>query len=137
MAVGSKLESRMKYRIKRAGGSVFLRGDFLDLSGYDQVGRVLSGLVRQGVLIKLGYGLYARAKLSSLTGKCVPEKSLSRLAVEAMEKLGVDVALSKAEKDYNAGLTTQVPTGRLIAVNGRISRKIGYDGKYISYERAA
>jgi len=137
MAVGTKLESRMQYRIKRAAGSVFLRADFLDLSGYDQVGRALAGLVRKGMLIKLGYGLYARARVSTLTGKCVPEKSLPSLASEAMRKLGVKVAPASVEKGYNEGNSTQVPTGRLVAVKSRISRKIGYDGKYISYERAA
>jgi hypothetical protein len=137
MAVGTKLESRMKYRVKRTSSGVFLRGDFLDLSDYDQVGRALADLVRKGILIKLGYGLYARAKVSSLTGKRVPEKSLPSLAVEAMGKLGVKVAPTRAEKDYNAGVSTQVPTGRLVAVKSRISRKIGYGGKYINYERAA
>ena len=32
--------------------------------------------------------------------------------------------------------TTQVPTGPVIAVKGRISRKIGYGGAYVSYEPA-
>ena len=35
------------------------------------------------------------------------------------------------------GKTTQVPTGPVIAVKGRISRKIGYGGTYVSYEPAA
>lgn len=137
MAVGTKLESRIQYRVKRASDGVFLRGDFSDLSGYDQVGRALAGLVRKGILIRLGYGLYARAKVSSLTGKRMPERSLPSLAVEAMGKLGIKVGSTQAEKDYNAGVSTQVPTGRLVAVKGRISRKIGYDGKYINYDRAA
>ena len=35
----------------------------------------------------------------------------------------------------SAGASTQVPTGRVIAVRSRISRKIGYDGRYVSFER--
>ncbi len=137
MAVGTKLENRISYRVKRSASRVFLRADFLDLGGYDQVGRALAGLARKGALIKLGYGLYTRTRVSSLTGKRVPEKSLPSLAVEAMEKLGIEVAPTRAEKEYNAGISTQVPTGRLVAVKSRISRKIGYDGKYINYERTA
>jgi hypothetical protein len=38
---------------------------------------------------------------------------------------------------YNAGRSTQVPTGRVIAVKSRISRKIGYDGNYVAFERAS
>jgi hypothetical protein len=40
---------------------VFLRPDFRDLGGYDQVGLVLRGLVRKGHLLKVGYGIYTRA----------------------------------------------------------------------------
>jgi len=47
------------------------------------------------------------------------------------------VGVSKLEKDYAVGATTQVPTGRKIAIKGRIRRKIGYNGAYVSYERAS
>ena len=42
------LETRVMKRIARKRGDVFLRADFNDLGGYDQVGRVLRGLVRKG-----------------------------------------------------------------------------------------
>lgn len=58
------------------------------------------------------------------------------LAKKALERLGVEASVSCLEKQYNQGQITQVPTGRLIAVKGRVSRKIGYGGDYISYERA-
>jgi hypothetical protein len=38
--------------------------------------------------------------------------------------------------DYNVGETTQVPIGRMIAIRGRVNRKIGYGGAYVSYEPA-
>ena len=50
------LETRVVNRIARKRGDVFLREDFRDLGGYDQVGRVLRGLVRSGQLLKVGYG---------------------------------------------------------------------------------
>ncbi len=131
------LESKIRYRIKRNKSSVFIPGDFFDLSDRDQVGRVLRALVREGDLMKIGQGLYARTKISSLSGKTVPEKSLPELAKEALKKLGVDVQGSSFKKEYDAGKTTQVPTGRVIAVKGRVSRKIGYDGKYISLQKVA
>ena len=89
------------------------------------------------VLIYLGYGTYARAKKSTISGALVPEKPLPELAKEAMRKLGVKTAPSNAEKAYNAGRTTQVPTGRVIGVKGRVARKFGYNGKYISFEQVA
>ena len=42
----------MVKRIARKRSDVFLRADFKDLGGYDQVGRVLRGLVRKGRLLK-------------------------------------------------------------------------------------
>ena len=55
------LETRLLKRIDRKRGDVFLRADFEDLGGYDQVGRALRQLVRDGRLVKVGQGLYARA----------------------------------------------------------------------------
>jgi hypothetical protein len=130
------LKSKMKYRISRSRDTVFVPRDFFDLSDRDQIGRVLRGFIQGGSLIKIGYGLYAKASRSPYTGNLIPDKGLQRLAEEALKKLGVPTSESIAEKRYNRGETTQVPTGRRIAVKKRITRKIGYDGKYISYESA-
>ena len=40
MAIKNTLEGKMTYRIKRSAEAVFMRRDFKDLGGYDQVGRV-------------------------------------------------------------------------------------------------
>lgn len=131
------LEQRIAGRLARKKGDVFLRADFEDLGGYDQVGRVLRKLVERGELVKIGYGLYARAGVSPLSGRTIPKKNLPALATEALQKLNVETRPSQAVEAYNAGRSTQVPTGRVIAVKGRIARKIGYDGKYVSFERAS
>ncbi len=132
-----KLKDKIMIRISLKICAVFLREDFEDLGGYDQVGRILRQLAREGKIIKIGYGLYAKAKISPLTGKLVPVLALPTLAREAIERLGLQTSPSRLEQEYNAGRTTQVPTGRLIAVNGRISRRIGYNGTYVSYEAAS
>lgn len=129
------LKSKVKYRISRSNGSVFTPKDFLDLSDRDQVGRVLRGLVADAYLVKFGQGLYAKAKRSRLTGKLVPAKPLPELAREALtDKLKVKVLTADEILRYNRGDTTQVPTGRVIAVKGRVSRKMAFDGKSIKYQ---
>ena len=128
------LKQKILERIARKRTDVFFRKDFKDLAGYDQVGRALRQLVREGQLVKIGYGLYARAKRSSLSGKTIPNKTLPKLATEALNRLNVKVSPSQSNRDYNEGRTTQVPTGRVIGVGQRISRKIGYNGKYVSFE---
>ena len=71
MTIKNTLEGKMTYRIKRSAEAVFLRRDFEDLGGYDQVGRVLRQLVQKELLINVGYGLYARADRSSFTGNLI------------------------------------------------------------------
>ena len=130
------LENRVLKRLARKGGDVFLRDDFSDLGGYDQVGRVLRHLVRTGQLVKIGHGLYTRAAPSPFDGTPTPVKGLRALAAEALGRLGIETAPTRLEQDYRAGRTTQVPAGRVIAVNKRVRRRIGYNGTFLSFERA-
>ncbi len=127
------LEARLLKRIERKRGDVFLRADFDDLGGYDQVGRVLRGLVTKGQLLKVGYGLYTRAMKSRFDDMLLPPKGLATLT-EALNRVGIETGPTRLQQDYNAGRTTQVPTGRVVAVNGRVRRKIGYGGVYLSFE---
>ncbi len=130
------LESRVRFRLSCSKDSVFTPMDFLDLSDRDQTGRVLRKLVAEQSLVRIGRGLYAKTKTSSVTGKTIPVKPLPDLAREGLTKIGARVVPSRAELAYNSGKTTQVPTGRVIAIKGkRVSRKIGYDGIFIVLER--
>ncbi len=137
MPVKDTLEGKITYRIRRSKTPVFVRDDFKDIGGYDQVGRILSRLVKKELLIRLGYGTYARSKKSSVSGVVVPERPLPELAKELLKKLGVQTVPSSAERAYNSGKSTQVPTGLAIGVKGRIVRRIGYNGQYISFEKVA
>jgi hypothetical protein len=130
------LETRLMKRIERKRADVFLRADFKDLGGYDQVGRGLRGLVRKGQLLKIGQGLYTRAAPSPFDGRPAPIKGLRAVAAEALKRLGIETSPTKLEKAYSAGETTQVPAGRAIAVGKRVRRKIGYNGTFVSFERA-
>ena len=137
MKYSKTLEGKIAVRIARKQSVVLLREDFDDLGGYDQVGRALLALTKKGKLVKIGYGLYAKTRVSSLTGKTVPAEPLPALARNALNRLGVAALPSQAEIDYRQGRSTQVPTGRLIGVNKRISRKIGYNNIAVNYERRA
>ncbi len=134
MQRGYTLESKVSKRIARMKANVFLRDDFKDLADYDQVGRVLRKLATKGKVVRIGYGLYAKAKVSALTGETVPVTTLPNLGKEALNRLKVKTVPTRADVAYQEGRSTQVPTGRLIGVKGRVSRKIGYKGAYLSYE---
>lgn len=66
MRVGC-LEEKIQRYIDRKRRLIFLRVDFEEVCpDYDQVGRALKKLVQKGKLLKVGYGLYAKAKRSIL-----------------------------------------------------------------------
>ncbi len=137
MPVKQTLEARMNYRIKRSAVPVFVPKDFKDLSDNDQIGRVFRKMTKSGAPIKIGKGVYARSKTSKLSGKPTLEKPLQYLARDLLQKIGVEAAPSSFDKAYNEDKTTQVPTGRVIGVIGRIDRKIGYNGNYVTYEKVS
>jgi len=132
------LKSKVKYRLSRSRDTVFTPRDFLDLSDRDQVGRVLRELIKEGQLIRFGYGLYAKARRSPYSGEIVPEKGLPGLAREALSnKMKVRVVPSSAMQRYNRGESDQVPTGRVIGVKGRVNRKMSYGGQTVKLEHVA
>jgi len=129
----STLPHKMAFRIKRSRADVFIPSDFRDLSGYDQVLRALRNMVRAGVLIKIGHGIYAKAWVSG-DGAVRPTKFIGELARQALKKYGIETGSSSLRNAYNADLSTQVPTGRVIAVSKRVRRKIGYNGRSVYFE---
>ncbi len=105
----ASLKSRIKTKISQSSRLVFMRADFDRLGGYDQVGRALRELVTEGVLLKIGYGLYAKARLNRLTGSpmLAAEGGFEQIAQEALDRLGVKWTLSDA---CSQGLSSRVYT---------------------------
>jgi hypothetical protein len=128
---------RIKRSVANRDADVFVRADFMLFGSQAQVGRALSELQSEGTLVKLGLGVYAKAKPSVLSGKPIPVKPLEVLAPEALKKLGVLVGESRQTREYNSGGSSQVPAGVVLSVGKRrIQRKLGFNGKFVEYERA-
>ena len=127
----SSIADLIAQQVSRSRRNVFMRSDFDEFGSYDAVGRALRQQVQSGRLVKIGYGLYAKAEPSPLTGKPVPIVGIRTLASEAIRRLGKSVELSRFDTAYNSGRSAQVPTGRTLTVNARIRRRIGYDGHYV------
>lgn len=132
----SSIADLIAQRVRRSRRNVFLRADFDEFGSYDGVGRALRQQVQAGRLVQIGYGLYAKAEPSPLTGKAAPVVGIRTLAREAIKRLGKAVEPSSFDKAYNSGRSTQVPTGRTLTVNARIRRRIGYDGNYVVLQPA-
>ncbi|MBO2959219.1 S-adenosylhomocysteine hydrolase [Burkholderia pseudomallei] len=114
---------------------MFVRADFAGLGSATQVGRALRSMLADGVLVRLGLGVYAKAKKSAISGAPIPIRPVEVLAPIALKKLGIAVAPSQATQAYNNGSTTQLPTGIVLNIGQRrVSRKLGFGSQVVSYE---
>ena len=121
------IQSRIQTRVKRSKRSVFLRSDFKDIADYDQVGRGLRNLVREGLLMKIGYGLYVRARVNRITGNLMPDNPAGAdgVVIEVMEKLGVDYQFDELSNLNFSGNSTQIPAKvKITPKSARFTRKI-------------
>ena len=138
MARRTTLRERIETRIaRRRGEVVFLPREFADLGGEDQVLRVLRGMVREGQLVRLGYGVYGRAVVSQLSGEPIlySPNGFAGAARQALTKLGVKWEPTEAERAYNEGRSTQVPVNPAVRVRGRFSRQLRYGDTELVLER--
>lgn len=122
------LKARIEKKIRRSSRNVFLRSDFKRLGDYDQVGRALRELVADAKLIKIGYGLYAKARPNRITNRPMLAGSggFDSIVQEALTRLKVGWEPAATTKAYQMG-STQIPVNAEVAVVGRFSRKIGTD----------
>lgn len=138
MARRRTLQERIETRIARKRDEdVFLPREFSDLGGEDQVLRALRRLVREGRLVRLGYGVYGRAMTSTLSGEPIlfSPNGFAGAARQALTKLGVNWEPTEAERAYNEGRSTQVPVNPAVRVKGRFSRQLRYGNTELVLER--
>jgi len=132
------VRDRIEDRIARKkSDDVFLTREFADLADEDQVLRALRGLVRDGRLVRLGYGVYGRAVKSRLSGQPLLHSSNGFISAarQALDKLGVEWEPTESERAYNEGRSTQVPINPVVRVKGRFQRRLRYGNMELVVER--
>jgi hypothetical protein len=132
------LRETVEARIAERRDDVFLPREFRDLGGEDQVLRVLRGLVRDGQLVRLGYGVYGRAETSRLSGEPIlaARGGFIGAARQALDKLGVQWEPTEAQAAYNAGRSTQVPVNPAVRLKkSRFVRRLKYQDTELRLER--
>jgi hypothetical protein len=137
MSNKTTLRVLIKSRINNSQEDVFLPREFYDLGGQDQVLRSLRYMVKDGELIKIGYGVYCKARTSGLTGKPMifcPDGFIGATR-QALDKLGVQWSPSSAEIAYNERKSTQIPVNNVLKIKGRFSRKLQYKNKELVIEK--
>jgi hypothetical protein len=125
----------MLERIKQISENVILRQDVKDLGSARQISRGFNDLVEMGVLVKIGYGIYAKAYLSKYIDRPVIQAGFSEVCKEALSKLGVLWEPGSAEQAYNAGLSTQVPVRTVVKLKKRFRRQLSYGNRRLIVEK--
>ncbi len=123
-------------KVQKSKDLAFVQKDFYDYTkDQDQVNRALRKLVADKVLIRIGKGAYSKARLSRISNKYVPAGGIINSGRQVLKKFGIKTFPSSFDIAYNNGESTQVPTGRVIGVNRRISRELSFNGISLKYER--
>jgi hypothetical protein len=137
MARRGTLQEKLRERIGRRPDDVFLTREFRDLGGEDQVLRALRGLVREGTLVRLGYGVYGRAETSQLSGQPIlaARGGFIDAVRQALDKLGVPWEPTEYQRAYNEGRSTQVPVNPAVRVKSRFARRLFYQDTELRLER--
>ena len=82
------LKDKIQYRIRKSKNNTFLADDFMDLSDMDQVLRALRELIKSNEIIKVGKGVYTKARQSAITKEYVPIDNLRDIALYVLSKIG-------------------------------------------------
>ena len=126
---------RVYQKIKRSRRYVFERKDFDGFASYDQIGRVLRQLVKQGELMKLGYGLYTKARINSLTGRPMPTNpgGSDALMREILKMKGVDFEMDNLSLQSLSGESTQIPSSVQYSWNPKqFNRKLAVGNRVLN-----
>lgn len=133
----STVREKVVAKIRKSSAPVFLRSEFDRLGDYRQVSRAVREVAESGMIVRVGYGLYARARPSTINGAPVPTEPLLNIGLEAMKKMGVVAEIGNDAKALREGQSTQVPMLPVINVGkARVSRKISVGKRQVVYEKS-
>ena len=107
-------------------GTLFLVRDFLDISTADTIVRTLARLTQEGILRRVGHGIYESPRVNALLGKPVPPHP-DEVAAAMARRVGAQIVPAEAQIANALHLTTQVPAKSIYRTNsGKVRRaKVG------------
>lgn len=128
------IEYQVMQLIQQIPNNVLLRKDLLALGGYRQISRILKKLVNQKKLVKIGFGIYAKAYQSKYISEPLIKEGFDVVSREALDRLGVEWEAGHAEQAYNNGLSQQVPAHNIVQLKSRFRRKLFYANRQLYFE---
>ncbi len=127
-----KILDRIKQQI---ASSIVLREDIENMGSPRQISRCFKDFVKMGELVKIGYGIYAKAYMSETLNKPVIQSGFGQACKEALSKKDVKWEPGSAEQAYNAGLTTQVPVRTIVKLKSRYRGHLSYGNRKLIVEK--
>ena len=132
------VEQKIRDYIASSSDAAFLTGEFLRFGSRSVVARALRRLVKDKTLYRAGYGVYAPYRTFTdgpYAGCKIRKFDNSAVAEDFLVKMGVDPKPGLLVREYNEGISTQVPPYAIIDVGkSRIRRKLFSGG--VKYERS-
>lgn len=126
---------KLKHQVeKRGSGAVFVTRDFQELGSRAAVDEALSRLAKQGIIRRLGRGLYDYPRLHSALGPVPPDPDL--IAAALARKTGSRIQNTGARAANDLGLSTQVAARPIYLTDGR-RRTLQVGGQIIEMRHAA
>jgi len=119
---------KMLELINSLPGNIVLRDDVTSLGNPRKVSRNLNYLIREGKLIKLGYGIYAKTEENPYLETMAIRGGFASTSLEALDRLGIEWEPEEAVENYNIGSSTQVPANVSVRLKSRYRGNIT-DGK--------
>ncbi len=137
VAAKQSLRQQIFKRITKAKRDVFLTREFCELRDEDQVIRALRELVADHVLVRLGKGVYAKARVSNLSGRVVLASpgGFQAVAQQALTRLGVQWEPTDAQRAFTEKGSTQIPVNAVVKVKGPFARKLRYGNNELILDR--
>ena len=128
--------TRIKQSIAKTSGDIVLTQDFRRFGSPSSIAKIIKQLVAEGVLYRLGYGVYAKTKIGIISGKPIPIKPLEELSVQFLDRMGVEWRLGRAQREYLEG-GSQIPVSVAFDIGKRrITRKLAGGLRELRYERS-
>ena len=119
---------------KRLPGAVFVTREFLELGSRAAVDEALSRLTREGVIRRLGRGLYDFPRLHPVFGPVPADPD--QIAAALARKTGSRLQSAGGQAANALGLSTQVPARAVYLTDGR-RRSVQVGGQTIELRHAA
>jgi len=121
-------------RIQSLKGEVILWSDLSDLGSSRQISRALKGFLEDGILARIGRGIYAKTKQSKYIDEPVIRVGFEDACIEALKRLNIEWELSQLIKDYNEGRSQQVPAQFEVRLKDRFRRTLAWGNNRIRFE---